>query len=125
MNALLIDDNEEITELLTQYLTLKGCDCTVINNGREGLDQILSKKHDVVILDIAMPEFSGIDIINSLEKMDKLKEHKIIVLSASSVTEEELANILNKGVVKVMKKPIDLSDLLEVVRSCFQLKPLH
>jgi len=125
MKALLIDDNEEITEMLSQYLTLKGFDCTVSSNGTDGLNQILSKKHDVVILDIAMPEFSGIDLINSLEKKGKIKEHKIIVLTASSVTDEELANILDKGVVATMKKPVDLSHLLEVVRICSQLKAPH
>jgi two-component system OmpR family response regulator len=122
MKVLLIDDNTEITEMLSQYLTLKKCDCTIINNGRDGLDQILSKKHDVIILDIAMPDFSGIDLINSLEKKGKLKEHKIIVLTASSVTDEELANILDKGVVTALKKPVDLNRLFEVVRICSQLK---
>jgi DNA-binding response OmpR family regulator len=101
MKVLLIDDNAEITEMLSQYLALKGCNCTISNNGKDGLNQILSKK---------------------LEKRGKLKEHKIIVLTASSVTDEELTNILDKGVVTALKKPVDLSRLFEVVRICFQLK---
>jgi DNA-binding response OmpR family regulator len=69
-----------------------------------------------------MPDFSGLDLINSLEKNGKLKEHKIIVLTASSVTDEELKVILERGVFTAMKKPVDLSYLLEVIKSCYELK---
>ena len=122
MKALLIDDNEQITEMLAQYLTLKGYDCTISNDGKNGLDQILSKNYDIILLDIAMPEFSGIDVIETLEKKGMLRELKIIVLTASSVTDEEMADLLERGVLVTMKKPVNLSRLLEVVRNCTQVK---
>ena len=122
MKALLIDDNEQITEMLAQYLTLKGYDCTISNDGKNGLDHILSKNYDIILLDIAMPEFSGIDVIETLEKKGMLRELKIIVLTASSVTDEEMADLLERGVLVTMKKPVNLSRLLEVVRNCTQVK---
>jgi len=122
MKALLIDDNEQITEMLAQYLTLKGYDCTISNDGKNGLDHILSKNYDIILLDIAMPEFSGIDVIETLEKKGMLRGLKIIVLTASSVTDEEMADLLERGVLVTMKKPVNLSRLLEVVRNCTQVK---
>src|SRR5438445_5215036 len=122
MKALLIDDNEQITEMLAQYLTLKGYDCIISNDGKNGLDQILSKNYDIILLDIAMPEFSGIDVIETLEKKGMLRELKIIVLTASSVTDEEMADLLERGVLVTMKKPVNLSRLLELVRNCTQVK---
>lgn len=121
MRALIIDDNEEITDMMSQYLTLKGYDCTISNDGAKGLDQILSKNHDFVLLDIAMPEFSGIDIVKSLEKKGKLKENKIIVLTASSITDEDMGDLLKRGVIATMKKPVDLSQLLEVIKYCTEI----
>ena len=116
MRGLLIDDNTEITDMISQFLTLNGHDCTVSNNAEDGLQQIWGKKYDFVLLDMAMPEVSGFDVIESLEKRGKLNEHKIIVITASSVTDEELADLLKRGVRKCLKKPIVLDSLLDVIR---------
>src|SRR2546423_7878832 len=109
MKALLIDDNKEISEMLYQYLTLKGkYDCTVSNSGKDGLKQIQTKKYDFVILDLAMPEFTGFDIIESLHKTGDLKKQKIFVLTASSISDVEIKDLLEKGVRACIKKPVDL-----------------
>lgn len=118
MKALLIDDNEEMTDLLRTYLELKGrISCTVTNSGKDGLHKILNDSHDVILLDMAMAGFSGFDVIKALEQRGKLRDHKIIVLTASSITDEDLSAILARGVAACVKKPVDLSYLLDVVRS--------
>lgn len=117
MKVLLIEDNANISDMMAQYLTLKGHDCTIAHNGRDGLSQILAKKHDIILLDLAMPEFSGYDIIDSLEKKGKLKEHKIIVLTAFSLTENDMKNLENRGIRTCLKKPVQLSELLKTIQS--------
>jgi len=100
MHLLLIEDNDSISGMIAQYLRLKGHDCIVADNGKDGLAQILSNNYDVALLDLAMPEFSGYDVIESLETTGKLKEQKLIVLTASSITER----IGKKGGVYMHKK---------------------
>ena len=68
MKVLLIDDNETITEMMSKYLTAKGHQCSVTNDGRTGLTLINEKKFDVVLLDLAMPDFTGVDVIDELSK---------------------------------------------------------
>jgi DNA-binding response OmpR family regulator len=58
---LLIDDNESITEMMAKYVAGKGHDCTVANDGRNGLTLIEQEKFDIILLDLAMPEFTGVD----------------------------------------------------------------
>ena len=112
MRVLVIDDNKEITDMLSFYLeSLDGYECEVINDGKEGLQAIKSTNFDVVILDLAMPEYSGIDIINSLKKDNLLGKNKIIVLTASSLTEEDTNNLVRDGVRAVLKKPISVDEL--------------
>lgn len=118
MKVLLIEDNENISGMMEQYLTLKGYQCVVTRNGRDGLKEILDKKYDVVLLDLAMPEFSGYEIIESLEKKQKLKEQKIIVLTAFSLTEKDMNDLVQRGIRMCLKKPVQLSELLKVIRSC-------
>ncbi|MGI0059935.1 MAG: response regulator, partial [Nitrosotalea sp.] len=68
MRVLLIDDNESITEMMAKYLTGKGYECTVSNDGRNGLTLIEQEKFNVILLDLAMPEFTGVDVIDHLHK---------------------------------------------------------
>jgi len=58
MKTLIIDDDQDITGLLSRYLTAKGFENVVTNDPREGMELIKKEKYDSVLLDIAMPEFS-------------------------------------------------------------------
>lgn len=115
MKILLIDDNQEITNPLSKFLSSRGHDCTVLNDGRNGLTFIEENKFDVVILDLAMPKFSGYDVIDALEKSGKLKEQKIIVFSALSLVNDEVRELKKRGVYACIKKPIQLPPLLKMI----------
>jgi len=118
MKLLLIEDNDDISNMIVQYMKLKGYDCMVANNGKDGLNQILARNYDVALLDLAMPEFSGYDIIESLEEKGKLKEQKIIVLTAYAITEAKMKELENRGVYSCLKKPVQLNELIKVIQSC-------
>jgi DNA-binding response OmpR family regulator len=68
LRLLLIDDHEEITEVVSFYCESKNIECDVINEGKKALDSIQDEKYDLILLDLAMPEFSGLDLINSLKE---------------------------------------------------------
>jgi len=87
LEILIIDDNEQITKMLTTFLELKEQKCTIINDGKEGLAIIKENRHDVILLDLAMPEFDGYAVIKDLEESKMLKDRKIIVFTASTNTE--------------------------------------
>ena len=111
MKILIVDDNEQITKMLTTFLELKEHQCTVANDGNEGLKQIKANNYDVILLDLAMPEFDGYSVIKNLEESDTLKDHKIIVFTASTITQDELEKLVKRGVTAYLLKPIDI-DLL-------------
>ena len=115
LNILIIDDNEQITKMLTTFLELKEHKCTVANDGKEGLKLIKENTHDVVLLDLAMPEFDGYAVIKDLEESETLKDHKIIVFTASTITQEELDELVDRGVTSYILKPIDIDLLLSKV----------
>jgi DNA-binding response OmpR family regulator len=116
MRILIIDDNKEITDMLSFYLeNLDGYECKVANDASEGLQTIRSEDFDLVILDLAMPEFSGIDVINSLRKEALLEKNRIIVLTASSIGDEDIENLQRHGVRAVVKKPVSLDELTAVI----------
>jgi len=112
LEILIIDDNEQITKMLTTFLELKEHKCTVANDGKEGLGLIKENRHDVILLDLAMPEFDGYSVIKDLEENNSLKDHKIIVFTASTITQDELDQLVTRGVTSYILKPIDIDVLL-------------
>jgi len=116
MNILGIDDNEDILHLLDTVISSKGHDFTQVGNGKEGVKLIEEQNFDAILLDLAMPEFSGIDVIESLKKSNNLKDQKIIIFTASSATDEEIVELLqNVGVSTCIRKPVDIDTLIKKV----------
>jgi len=115
LEILIIDDNEQITKMLTTFLELKEQKCTVANDGKEGLAIIKENRHDVILLDLAMPEFDGYAVIKDLEENNMLKDHKIIVFTASTITQDELDGLVDRGVNSYILKPIDIDILLSKI----------
>lgn len=115
LNILIIDDNEQITKMLTTFLELKNHNCVVSNEGRQGLKLIETGKPDVVLLDLAMPEFDGYAVIENLESKNLLKNNKIIVFTASTITQDELDELVTRGVTSYILKPIDIDILLSKI----------
>jgi len=112
MKICLIDDNRSISVMLSKMMRLEGHEVESITDGKSGLSALENNSYDVALLDIAMPEFSGIDIIDGLNKSGKIKGHNIAVITASLVTEAEMNHLRESGVIEILKKPVDKEELL-------------
>ena len=114
--VLVIDDNTDITEMLKDFFETEDIDCKVINDGREGLDEIRKAvNYDFILLDLTMPEFSGWDIFNKLKEEELLKSRNIIIFTASSKTGNEINELLKEGAKYVLRKPFSIKDVLDIV----------
>jgi DNA-binding response OmpR family regulator len=108
MKLLVIDDNKDLTEAIYEGLDSPDIECTMINNGKAGLDEILKErgKYNLILLDIAMPDFSGMDILQALKKEELLKSENIIIFTASSITDRDIDDFVTSGAKGVLKKPV-------------------
>jgi CheY-like chemotaxis protein len=118
MKILIVDDNADITGLLSKYLKAKGYENEVVNDSEDGLQRIKNEKYDFIFLDVHMPEISGLDIIRTLETEKILKDQKIIIFSAHNFDPSEVQDLLNKdGVKGYLRKPIQLNEMLSAINS--------
>ena len=92
----------------------KDIDCQVTNTGKEGLDRIRKENFDLILLDLAIPDFSGLDVIRSL-KQDGLIESRNIVIFTASSNQDALKEIRDNGVKEIFKKPFSLDDLIKLI----------
>jgi DNA-binding response OmpR family regulator len=98
-------------------MELKGHECIPANDGRNGLQLLENEKFDIVTLDIAMPEFSGFDVVDALDKDGKSENQNIIVLTAVPLSDEEEHQLKQKGVKAILRKPVNLRTLLETMHN--------
>ena len=118
MKALIVDDNEDITDMLSKFLKTKGFETVETNDPMEGLRNIQQEHYDVILLDIKMPGISGINIIQLLATDDILKDQNIFIFSAKPFGDNEIKNLLRKdGVNGVLKKPMKLDEIFTAITS--------
>ena len=115
MKILVIDDSQDITDLLEKVLSSIGHDVTSTDNGRDGLELTRSQQFDAIFLDIAMPDFSGLDFIDTLEQDGKLKANRIVLFTASSLSNDEVADLVKRGVHSCIRKPMQIEKLFEKI----------
>jgi DNA-binding response OmpR family regulator len=115
LRILVVEDNDEISEALNVFCgSRKDIDCHLVNNGKKGLESIRNEKFDLILLDLAMPDFSGLDVIESL-KQDGFIESKNIVIFTASSDQTMLKAIRDIGVREIFKKPFSLDDLIKLI----------
>lgn len=116
MKVLIIDDNKKLTDLFETTLTSNGYFCRVVNDDKKGLDIIKKKESDLILLDLAMPKFSGEDILKNLQKDGSIKDYKIYLITASVVSENEISEYMKNGILGCLRKPVRLDKLLETLQ---------
>jgi two-component system, OmpR family, response regulator len=114
LRILLVDDNKDITQIISFYCQSEDIDCNVINQGKKALDSIRHQKFDLILLDVAMPEFSGLDVIKSLKEEGVIKSRNIVIFTASS-DQTVLDEIKNSGIKEIFQKPFSLNDFIKLI----------
>jgi two-component system, OmpR family, response regulator len=84
LRILVVDDNKDITEAISFYCQSEDISYKVINQGKKAQDIIQHEKFDLILLDLAMPEFSGLDVIKWLNEEGILESNKVVIFTASS-----------------------------------------
>ena len=114
MKIFIIDDNRDITDAISLFAESQGHSCIVSNDGKTGCDIAKKENFDLILLDIAMPSFSGYDVLNTLKDDSNFDMKKIVVITASNLDSLSVEKIESSGIFKLVKKPISLDSLKDI-----------
>lgn len=109
---LIIEDDESIREIQTDYLKMSGYEVFCAKDGYEGLEMINSQSFDLVVLDLMLPKKDGFEILKSI---GDIKDMPVIVLSAKD-GEMHKIKALNLGADDYMTKPFSMGEFVARVR---------
>ena len=115
-----IEDNEKNMKLFMAILKLiPDIEIFPETRGDTGLELIKSGNPDLVILDIQLPEISGIDICTELRKIDKFKKIPIIAVTSFAMKGDK-ERILQAGFSDYVAKPIKVAEFRELVKKMIE-----
>lgn len=122
-NVLIVDDNDRHLDILSTILSSVGHDCETCGSGAEALRRLDARRFDVVVLDLVMPEVSGLVVAEQMRESRLNAETPIIVCTANlTIARQQLGE--TPGIVAMIGKPIDTAGLvLAVARAPIRPRP--
>ena len=111
-SVLLVDDEEQFLDALSQRLETRGLKVNAVTNGEAAIEQAKDKNFDAIIVDLAMP---GIDGIETLKRIKKDRPDLEIIILTGQATVKSGIEAMKLGAEDFLEKPVDLKVLLEKI----------
>lgn len=113
---LIVEDNELNMKLFHDLLHTQGYETVETGNGIEAVDLAREHRPDLVLMDIQLPEVSGLDVTKWLKEDPELKSIPVIAVTAFAMKGDE-ERIRQGGCEAYISKPISVVKFLETIRS--------
>jgi sigma-B regulation protein RsbU (phosphoserine phosphatase) len=120
-SLLVVDDDESNRDLLARRLSRRGHDVVAAADGRRALELVASRPFDVVLLDVMMPEMSGLEVLQALRQTYAPAELPVIMATARNQS-DDVVEALRMGANDYVTKPLDFPVVLARVQSQLSLK---
>ena len=115
MRILHIEDVPEISQIFADILSTNNYDFDSISDGKAGLKLAVNKDYDLILLDMCMPKYSGVDFLLDLKARRPTELSKVVVVSALEMTKLQEQELLNLGIRNILRKPISVQALLSQI----------
>lgn len=112
--VLAVDDDEDNLHLITQILEIIGYPFITATDGKTTLLQVKNYQPDLILLDIMLPDISGVEITRILQQDSQTKEIPIVAVTAMAAVEERQL-FRSIGCVDCAIKPYDLDELETII----------
>ena len=114
--VLIVEDNELNMRLFHDIMEMQGYNILQTTNGMDALKLTRRHRPDLIVMDIQLPEVSGLEVTKWIKEDDDLRSTPIIAVTAFALKGDE-SKILEGGCEAYLAKPISITHLLETVES--------
>ena len=112
--VLIVEDETNIRNNLSEILEMNGYEVAVAENGQEALLALQSDQPDIILSDILMPVMNGYDLLRSVQANPKLRHLPFLFLSAK-IELEDIRNGMNLGADDYLTKPVKYQELVKAI----------
>lgn len=110
-NILIVDDDIEMTETLSDILMALGHHVEIANEGFKAIQKVKAQSFDVILMDINMPGINGVETFKEIKHIQP--KAAVMMMTANSV-EDLVAEALKEGVYGVWYKPVEITKVIEL-----------
>jgi DNA-binding response OmpR family regulator len=111
---LVMDNEEDILSSVKTILEKEGYGVVCVSTGKSAINKLMTKKFDLVILDVMMPDLSGWDVFQRIMKINP--KQKVMFLSALEISPERKMQLGEYGLAEYIVKPFDRSFFVDRVK---------
>lgn len=120
MKILVVEDDKEIQELIAYFLIKEGYEVDTADDGLEGLRLLKEKKHQLIVLDLMLPNLDGKNFTKIVKGISSEYGKPIIIMLTAKTDIEDVLEGLEIGADDYMKKPFDPRELVLRVKRFFK-----
>lgn len=118
-DVLIIEDERAIREELADFLREEGFSCVLAATGQEGIERVDGRDFEAILLDIRLPDMTGIEVLRRLRHLTP-ESHVLIMTAHPSV--DTVVAALRLGAVDYVTKPLILEELLQKIRRLIEFR---
>jgi len=112
--VVIVEDEPDTAEMFAEMMRLSGYEVHKAHGGKAGIAIIIQERPDAVILDLMMPDLSGLDVLRILRRDPDLKDIPVIIVSAKSLP-EDIQTGMETGASVYLTKPVSFLDIKSAV----------
>jgi len=117
--VLIVDDEERFRITLRKLLGVQGVEANTAGSAREALEELNNRPYDVVLLDVRMPEMSGIEALAEIKKTHR--DLEVIILTGHASVDIAV-EIMRLGGYEYLLKPCAMDELVAKIESAYERK---
>jgi DNA-binding NtrC family response regulator len=121
IKCLIIDDEVQLAKSLSYTLNLSDISCIEAYDGSSGLEALQEHRPDIVLLDLRLPDMSGLEVLTKITQLSL--DIPVIMISAHGQTKDAVSAI-KQGAVDYLTKPFDVEDLVRLINRTLTQKRL-
>ncbi|MGA2656131.1 MAG: PAS domain S-box protein [Verrucomicrobiota bacterium] len=121
-DILVVDDDSQVVELFSGVLRAEGYRVREAMTGEQGLESARAEHPDVMLLDVRLPDLSGIEVCRRMKAEPALADVFVIMVSGEAISPAEKVDALEVGADEYLAKPVELNELLARIRTALRLR---
>lgn len=120
--VLIVDDEEEFVQTLSERLTIRDYDVTTSLSGEDAIEKVKHYNFDVIILDVLMPSKDGVETLREIKTIKPLTE---VIMLTGHATVSSAVDGMKLGAFDYLLKPCETKELVAKISAAYERKAEH